>query len=77
LSAFEKVGNIYLAGSRKSLKIVVEGKTYFVHVKDVRRALEDAGFKAHILRLVTQTQPKPIELNFSRALKEAEPGGCK
>ena len=78
MSAFERAGDVYLAGSRKSLKIVIEGKTYFVHVKDVRRALEDARFKAHILRLVTPTQPKQIELNFSIVLKEAgEAGGCK
>jgi hypothetical protein len=51
LSAFERVGVAYLAGSRRSLKIKIEGKTYYVHVNDIGRALADANFKAYILKL--------------------------
>jgi hypothetical protein len=51
MSAFERAGVCYLAGSRRSLKIIIEGKTYYVHVQDVGRALADANFKAYILKL--------------------------
>jgi len=51
VSAFEKVGVAYLAGSRKSLKIIIESKVYYVHVRDIGRALVDANFEAYILKL--------------------------
>ena len=51
LSAFERTGVAYLAGSRRSLKIIVEGKTYYVHMRDIHCALYNPVFKAHILRL--------------------------
>jgi hypothetical protein len=42
------------AGSpEKSLKIIIEGKSYYVHAMNIYRALEDAHFKAYILRLAS------------------------
>jgi hypothetical protein len=38
MSAFEQAGVAYLAGSRKSLKILIDKKEYFVHVKGIYRA---------------------------------------
>ena len=78
LSAFERAGVAYLAGSRKNLKIVVDGKEYFVHVKDSYRALGNPNFHAHILQLVKPSQedpakPKPLEFSFSVVLKESDP----
>jgi hypothetical protein len=60
LSAFERVGVAYLAGSRRSLKIKIEGKTYYVHLNDIGRALADANFKAYILKLSAPT-PEPTQ----------------
>jgi len=58
VSAFERAGVAYLAGSRNSLKIVIEGKAYYVHVRDIYRALEDAKFKAYILKLSEPRMPR-------------------
>jgi hypothetical protein len=52
MSAFERAEVAYLSGSRKSLKIVVDGKEYFVHVKDIYRTLDKPNFHAHIFKLV-------------------------
>jgi hypothetical protein len=76
MSAFERAGVAYLAGSRKSLKIVLDGKEYFVHVKDIYGALDNPNFHAHILQLVKpsseqSSKPKQLELSFSVILKEA------
>ena len=78
MSAFERAGVAYLAGSRQSLKIVIDGKEYFVHVKDFCRALDNANFHAHILQLVKPSKeepakPKPLEFSFSVVLKESDP----
>jgi hypothetical protein len=61
LSAFERAGVAYLAGSRKSLKIIIEGKAYYVHVRDVHRALNDANFKAYILKLAESPETPRME----------------
>jgi hypothetical protein len=47
-------------GSGKSLKIIIEGKAYNVHVRDNHRALEDAKFKVYILKLAEPTET-PME----------------
>jgi hypothetical protein len=78
LSAFEQAGVAYLAGSLKSLKIVMEGKEYFVMVEDITRAIADPLCKAVIVK-VAATIPEPlskpaqIELNFSVILREEKP----
>jgi hypothetical protein len=41
------------------LKIVIEGKTYYVHVQDIGRALADANFKAYILKLSEPSELAP------------------
>jgi hypothetical protein len=75
MSAFERAGVAYLAGSRKSLKIIIDGKEYYVHVKDIYKALDNPNFHAHILQLVKPSQeepvkPKQLELSFSVILKD-------
>lgn len=76
MSAFERAGSAYLAGSRNSLKIVIDGKDYFVNVKDICRALNDPKFHAYILRIVKPSleqnaKPEHIELRFSLILNES------
>jgi hypothetical protein len=78
MSAFERAGVAYLAGSRNSLKIIINGKEYFVHVKDIYRALANPNFPAHILQLVKpsseqSSKPKQLEPSFSVVLKEPDP----
>jgi hypothetical protein len=46
MSAFERAGVAYLSGSRKSLKIIIERKEYFIHVNDIHRALDNPNFHA-------------------------------
>lgn len=75
MSAFERAGVAYLAGSRKSLKIKIDGKDYFIHVKDIYRALDNPNFHAHILQLVKPSikeaaKPKQFEVSFSVILKD-------
>jgi len=52
MSAFEPVGVVYLAGSRKSLKIKIGKERYFVLVRDIRRALSNPRFHAEIYQAV-------------------------
>jgi hypothetical protein len=78
MNAFERAEVAYLSGSRKSLKIVVDGKEYFVHVKDIYRTLDKPNFHAHIFKLVKPSKeepakPKQFELSFSVVLKESDP----
>jgi hypothetical protein len=47
-------------GVPNRLKIIIEGKAYYVHVRDIYRALEDAHFKAYILKLAALPE-LPIE----------------
>lgn len=55
MNAFEKIGKIYLAGSKKSLKIIINATTgeeiYYVSVKDVQKALAQPSFCATILKI--------------------------
>jgi hypothetical protein len=75
LSAFERAGVAHLAGSRKNIKIIIDGKEYFVHIKDIYRALNNPNFHAHIFKLVKPSKeeaakPKQLELSFSVILKD-------
>lgn len=56
MSVFERARVAYLAGSWKSLKIVIEGKEYYVSVKDIYRTLDNFNFHAHILQLMKLTK---------------------
>jgi hypothetical protein len=69
LSAFERAGVAYLAGSRNSLKIIIEGKVYYVSVNAIGRALADANFKAYILKL---SEPLPKIPQEKRTEEQAE-----
>jgi hypothetical protein len=69
LSAFERAGVAYLAGSQRSLKIIIESKVYYVHVRDIGRALVDANFKAYILKL---SKPFPEQPQEKATEKQAE-----
>jgi hypothetical protein len=40
----------------KNFKITIGGKAYYVHVRDIHRALEDAKFKAYILKLAAPSK---------------------
>ena len=67
MSAFERADVIHLAESRRSLNIILNGKAYYVNVKDIHRALEDPNFRASILKL-TESNPPIIENQAEAAL---------
>jgi hypothetical protein len=51
-------------GSRKSLKIIIEGKAYYVHARDIYRALEDPRFKANVLKLAEPKEATMEKIGF-------------
>jgi hypothetical protein len=73
MSAFERAGVAYLAGSRKSLKIVIDGKDYFVHVKDISSFGQSQVSGACPLASETYQRrsykPQKIELSYLVILK--------
>ena len=77
MNDFEQAGIIYLAGSKNSLKSVIDGKEHFVAVKDIYQALNNPKFHAPITRLVRpsiEQKTRQIELKFSVILSETGEG---
>lgn len=47
---FERAGYLMLSGGRKSVKIVLDDKTYYVGLSDVQKCLKCPGFAAQIVK---------------------------
>lgn len=71
MSASIQAGVAYLADSQKSLKIIIDEKEYFIHIKDVYHVLNDPEFKAHILKLMA---PFPEQLVLKVAIQNQTEG---
>jgi hypothetical protein len=77
LSATETAGELYLAGNKKTLKIAIGQKVFFVYIKDIKTILQSPAFHASIYRVLEaspeQRDPKPrqrLELTYSVVLQE-------
>jgi hypothetical protein len=51
MSTFERAGVTYLDKSWKRLKIVIDGKEYFVRLKDLHYALNKNNFQMNVFQL--------------------------
>lgn len=66
-SDFEVVGYLTVSGSRRSLKISVDGATYYVGIGDVRRALKEPKFAAQVVRVVKKAPELGKEMRASNS----------
>lgn len=65
LSDFENVGVGYMAASKRSLKLEVEGKICYASIKDVERALRNPGKTFRLWKRKATMRPHSCEAHRS------------
>lgn len=79
MSVFQRAGVAYLAGSKRSLKTIIDSQAFFVSVRDLYRALQNPSSHADIYCVTHKVRneakkTKKIELSFSVVFTDSEKG---